>query len=173
MGGYPKVLRRWPVLLAIQGLVLVGVAQTDPRAAEPAAGAAPRTYVNPVYGRDFPDPAVLVYRGRFYAYATHKDDRGFQVMESPDLVNWQHRGGAFKPPWSSQHLWAPEVFAYRGRLYMTYSALNPTTRKHDIGIAVADSPLGPFLHAAILVKGDDNRIGVIDATLYFERDGAP
>jgi beta-xylosidase len=51
---------------------------------------------------------------------------------------------------------------------MTYSALHPETRKHDIGIAVAKSPLGPFEHKAILVRGGDNKVGVIDTTVYFE-----
>jgi beta-xylosidase len=131
------------------------------------------TYVNPVYARDFPDPHVLFHRGTFYAYATQADDRGFQVMESPDLVRWTHRGAAYKPPWSSRHYWAPEVIHHRGRLWMTYSALNPETGKHDIGIADASSPLGPFRHRAILVRGGDNRVGVIDATIFLERDGTP
>lgn len=132
-----------------------------------------RTYTNPVYARDFPDPHVLSYGGRFYAYATQKDDHGFQVMESTDLVRWTHRGAAYKPPWAKQHYWAPEVIAYRGRLWMTYSALNPRTGRHDIGIADASSPLGPFRHRAILVRGDRNRVGVIDTTVFIQRDGTP
>jgi arabinan endo-1,5-alpha-L-arabinosidase len=131
------------------------------------------TYTNPVYARDFPDPHVLVYRGKFYAYATHSSGYDFQVMESPDLVHWTHRGSAFCPPWSREHLWAPEVIRHRGVLYMTYSARNPETGKHDIGIATSADPLGPFTHRAILVRGDDNRIGVIDATIFFDKDGTP
>jgi beta-xylosidase len=131
------------------------------------------TYTNPVYARDFPDPHVLFYEGKFYAYATQRDDHGFQVMESPDLVRWTHRGAAYKPPWSSRHYWAPEVIRYRGRFWMTYSATNPATGKHDIGIAEAKEPLGPFQHRAILVRGDHNRVGVIDATIHMERDTTP
>ncbi|GIV14654.1 MAG: hypothetical protein KatS3mg022_0089 [Armatimonadota bacterium] len=56
------------------------------------------TYTNPVYARDFPDPHVLFYRGKFYAYATHSSGHDFQVMESPDLVHWTHKGSAFRPP---------------------------------------------------------------------------
>jgi beta-xylosidase len=56
---------------------------------------------------------------------------------------------------------------------MTYSALNPETRKHDIGIAAASDPVGPFEHKAILVRAGSNRIGVIDTTVFFDRDGAP
>ncbi len=131
------------------------------------------TYTNLVHGRDFPDPFVLAYRGKFYAYATQNSDAGFQVMDSPDLVRWTHRGASYKPPWSSAHYWAPEVVTHRGRFYMTYSALNPQTKKHDIAVATADNPLGPFTHRAILVRGDNNRVGVIDTTVFFDADQRP
>jgi len=138
-----------------------------------ALAAPPRTYTNPVWGRDFPDPHIIRWKGRFYAYATHSGPGGFQVMESRDLVNWTHRGGCFEPPWSREHLWAPEVAIHRGRLHMTYSATNPQTGKHDIGVAVASDPLGPFEHKAILVSAGDNRVGVIDTTVFFDRDRKP
>jgi beta-xylosidase len=131
------------------------------------------TYTNPVWARDFPDPHVLYYKGKFYAYATHTGPYGFQVMESPDLVRWTHMGTAFRPPWSKVHYWAPEVVHYRGQFYMTYSAENPQNKKHDIGIAVSDSPLGPFKHAAMLVKAPEGQRGVIDTTVFFDRDGSP
>lgn len=139
-------------------------------------GSAPlgeRTYANPVYARDFPDPHVVEYRGKFYAYATESGAKGFQVMESTDLVNWTHRGTAFTVPWSRVHYWAPEVIRYRNRFYMTYSALNPETGKRDIGIAVSDNPLGQFEHKAILVRAEENRLGVIDATIFFDKDRKP
>jgi beta-xylosidase len=131
-----------------------------------------KTYTNPVWAKDFPDPFLLEYKGKFYAYATETAGHRFQVMESPDLVHWTHRGTAFTVPWSNEHYWAPEVYFYREQFYMTYSARNPTTGKHDIGIATAKSPRGPFTHQAILARGDANRVGVIDATIYFE-SGTP
>jgi beta-xylosidase len=131
-----------------------------------------QTYTNPVWPKDFPDPQVIAWKGKFFAYATETRGFRFQVLESPDLVNWTHRGTAFTVPWSDAHYWAPEVFIYRGKFYMTYSALHPETKKHDIGIAVADQPVGPFEHKAVLVRGGDNRVGVIDATLFFEGKSA-
>ena len=137
-----------------------------------AADEPPPTYTNPVYARDFPDPAVLPYQGRFYAYATQTRGTGFQLMESPDLVRWTVRPLDFPVPWSNQHLWAPEVAERNGRFYLTYSALDPQTKKHHIAVATADSPTGPFRHQAILVRGDDNEVGVIDATIAFEPEAA-
>lgn len=133
-----------------------------------------QVYTNPVHSKDFPDPHVFTHDGRFYAYATQgSGHHGFQVMESTDLVTWTHRGIAFKPPWSEIHFWAPEVVKYRGQFYMTYSAKNPNTGRHDIGMAVAGSPLGPFEHRSILVSGGDNQAGVIDATVFFDVDNKP
>jgi beta-xylosidase len=130
-------------------------------------------YTNPVYDHDFPDPFVLEYHHKFYAYATESGAHGFQVMESNDLVHWDNHGLAFTPPWSTQHLWAPEVMHYRGKFYMVYSARNPETGKHDIGIAMASSPRGPFVQKAILASGNSNRVGVIDADLFIDKDKTP
>lgn len=129
------------------------------------------TYTNPVWAKNFPDPFVIRHDGLFYAYATQDTPEGFQVMQSPDLVRWTHRGTCFRPPWSDEHYWAPEVVELGGRFYMTYSARNPETGRHDIGVATATDPLGPFEHRAILVRGDDSNGGVIDATVFFDADG--
>ena len=166
------LLHSQTVLPLLAGLCLMAASAMAGAAPDPPAET-PRTYTNPVWERDFPDPFVLRWGDRFYAYATQNSAAGFQVMESPDLVRWTHRGACFKPPWASTHYWAPEVFAHRGQFALIYSALNPETRKHDIGIATAESPLGPFTHRAILVRGDANRVGVIDATLFFDHDGTP
>ena len=132
------------------------------------------TYTNPVWNKDFPDPFVLHYKSKFYAYATETGGhKGFQVMESPDLVNWKHKGVAFKPNWSEVHYWAPEVFERGGTFYMTYSAENPKTKKHDIAIATSDNPLKGFVQRAVLVRGDDNKVGVIDATIFVDTDKTP
>jgi beta-xylosidase len=130
-------------------------------------------YQNPIWNQDFPDPFVLAWDGKFYAYATETRVTGFQVMESRDLVKWEHKGVALKVPWSKKHYWAPEVVHYRGKFYMTYSAENPANKKHDIGIAIASNPLGPFEHAAKLVEAESGQRGVIDATIFFEADGSP
>ena len=133
-----------------------------------------QTYTNPVWNRDFPDPFVLKYNNKFYAYATETGGyKGFQVMESSDLVHWAHKGVAFKPNWSEVHYWAPEVLERDGTFYMTYSAENPKTKKHDIALATSKNPLSGFVQRAVLVQGDNNRVGVIDATIFIDSDKTP
>lgn len=150
---------RWTVI------AMLLTANVSARADGPTA-----TYTNPVWARDFPDPFIIRHEGTFYAYGTQNSPDGFQVMSSPDLVHWTHRGACFRPPWSNDHYWAPEVVEHEGRFYMTYSALNHTTNYHDIGVAVAEHPLGPFEHSAILVHGDETNGGVIDTDVFLDTD---
>lgn len=133
----------------------------------------PPTFTNPIYANDFPDPFVLAHRGRYYAYGTQTRGTGFQLLESADLVHWAPRKLDFPVPWARDHYWAPEVFGRGGKFYLTYSALDPETKKHQIAIATADNPAGPFTHRAILVRGDDNEVGVIDATIALDDGGRP
>src|SRR5262249_53701040 len=132
----------------------------------------PATYTNPVYPHDFPDPHVIRAGDRYFAFGTQARGTGFQLLESADLVHWTPRALELPSPWARDHYWAPEVAEHQGKYYLTYSALDPESRKHHVAIATADAPTGPFTHRAILVRGDNNRVGVIDATLVFD-DGQP
>ena len=152
-------------LLALLFLLLIVPGQASAQDAAPS-------YINPVYGKDFPDPFVLAEGGKYYAYATQTRGTGFQLMESPDLVHWTSRVLDFPIPWSREHYWAPEVVHHGNTYYLTYSARDPASKKHHIAIATADRPTGPFSHRNLLVRGDDNETGVIDATHFFEPGGA-
>ncbi|HJR06488.1 MAG TPA: glycoside hydrolase family 43 protein [Pyrinomonadaceae bacterium] len=103
------------------------------------------TYLNPVYGRDFPDPFILKHCGEYWAYSTGfwRDGRAFGVMHSRDLVNWRELAGALAPL-AGEHpcYWAPEVVYENGRFLMYYSVGNE--RRMHIRVAVADNPAGPF-----------------------------
>ena len=151
-------------------LILIALAATP--AGRLVAQDAPPTYTNPVWAKDFPDPFVLAVGGKYYAYATQTRGTGFQLMESTDLVHWDYKILDFPIPWSDEHYWAPEAVARNGKFYLTYSALDPKMRKHHIAVATADKPTGPFQHHDLLVRGDDNEVGVIDATHFFEPDGS-
>ena len=166
----PPARRIWrrPRLLAV-GVVL---AQGFIACAIALAQDAPPTYTNPVYPKDFPDPFVLVDGGKYYAYGTQTQGTGFQLMESNDLVHWTSRVLEFPIPWAEEHYWAPEVVRRNNQYYLTYSALDPASRKHHVAVATADRPTGPFTHRGLLVRGDSNKVGVIDATHFFEPDGS-
>jgi GH43 family beta-xylosidase len=103
------------------------------------------TYLNPVYGRDFPDPFILKHCGEYWAYCTGfwRDGRAFGVMHSTDLVHWRELAGALAPL-AGEHpcYWAPEVVYENGRFLMYYSVGNE--KLMHIRVAVADNPAGPF-----------------------------
>lgn len=137
------------------------------------------TFQNPVWNKNFPDPFIVQDGDTFYAYATQ--DRiskgGFQIMSSPDLVNWTHLGGIGHLDWSTEHLWAPEIYKWNGKWYLFYSAKDRQSGKRDLAVSVGDKPTGPFKFVSKLVIGtsvnsgsDDN--GAIDPNIYVE-NGKP
>lgn len=131
-------------------------------------------FTNPVWGRDFPDPYIVQDGKTFFAFATHNSSAGFQVMSSEDLVNWKHLGGVNVPDWSDDQLWAPEVYKWKGKWYMFYSARDRQSRKRDLAVSVADSPKGPYKFVAKLIPGESENPGTdgngaIDPNIYVEK----
>lgn len=139
--------------------------------AAPAAGAKPaRTYRNPVLDRIGPaDPHVLRHDGRYYLYPT-TDGKGYDVFVSDDLVHWEQRPKCYTDPRGGA--WAPDVFHHRkgdGRFYLYYTVSREAGAgglNKVIGVAVGDSPLGPFVDRGNLADT------AIDAHLFEDSDGA-
>ena len=95
------------------------------------------TYQNPI--AQGADPFILLHAGKYYLYSTNDPD-GYRVLESDDLVSWTDRGYCLHKDnvQGSHWFWAPEIKEKNGRFYMIYSS------EEHLGVAVADSPLGPF-----------------------------
>ncbi len=111
--------------------------------------------------------------GYFYAYATSDSvgAYGFLAWRSNDLVNWQSMGMAFEPQpgtWGTRLYWAPEVIYNDGKYYMYYTAADNlafnATGKENIGLAVADSPAGPFVQWTGTTQ-DNRTVGMNDVFL--------
>ena len=47
-------------------------------------------------------------------------------------------------PWATGNAWAPTIIERDGKYYFYFSGHNPTYNRKTIGVAVADSPEGPF-----------------------------
>lgn len=138
------------------------------------------TYVNPVFRPVLADPSVLYDNGYFYAYGT-EDNWGNEgghklvpIVKSKDLVNWELIGNAFtsKPNWKSAGgIWAPDVAQVNGKFHMYYSFSTWGDPDPGIGLAIADTPQGPFIDQGKLFLSSE--IGVhnsIDA-FYIEDNG--
>ena len=97
------------------------------------------------------DPSVITVGDTFYLYATDASEgyncTSIRVWSSKNLSDWKEVGKAFVPAedaWAVDRLWAPEVIAVDGQYYMYYSGYNSTTEVMGIGVAVSNSPTGPF-----------------------------
>jgi beta-xylosidase len=143
------------------------------------------TYVNPVWDRDFPDPAVLRVGATFYAYATQGGDDNIQTLHSSDLVHWRAGHDALPTVgrWaSSGNTWAPEVITLGNRYVMYYVAHSQAADKQCIGRATAAQPAGPFVdrssapivcQAALGGSIDPDPVRAADGQLYlyWKNDG--
>lgn len=133
-----------------------------------------RTYTNPVYPHYFADPFVLEHHGDYYAYGTSGrptlEDRAFEVLHSTDLVTWTSLGGALEPPEGigGRDFWAPEVAFSAGTFYMYYSA-GLGDKGHQLRVATASLPEGPFRDLGRVLTGDDPF--TIDAHPFCDDDG--
>lgn len=91
------------------------------------------------------DPQIVLFEGKYYCYATHGSD-GFDVWMSDDLCTWKGPIRCFDAAksWGKSHFWAPEVVYHNGRFVMHYTAMSRELNSLRLGVAVADSPTGPF-----------------------------
>lgn len=135
------------------------------------------TFTNPVPVA-FGDPYILQGAdGKYYMYGTKGADKGYCAYVSDNLSDWKDLGFVYEKndnSWGVANFWAPEVYEIKGKYYMLYSAdwkVNPTNELENfrIGVAVADTPAGPFkdlMDRPIFDPG----YPVIDGNLLFEGD---
>ena len=112
---------------------------------------------NPVIQTHFtPDPAPMIYKGKMYLY-TGDDQPGFDfytmtkwhVYSSDDMVNWTDHGSPISLEsftWARDRAWAAQCVERNGKFYW-YICAQTVDNNMAIGVAVADSPTGPFKDA--------------------------
>lgn len=131
------------------------------------------TYQNPLSIKNIGDPFVLrAPDGLWYCYATSIQD-GFLAWTSPDLVQWQEAGYVYhrRPDsWGESDFWAPEVVFYQEKYFMHYTARWGANQSLRMGVAVSDSPLGPFVDVFNRPLFDFG-YAVIDGHVFFDEDG--
>jgi beta-xylosidase len=150
--------------MALLATLLLFSATISARAALYKPAPASATYVNPVIAQTTPDPAIIkALDGYYYTIATSDFWQGgafhiLPIYRSTDLVHWTFVGDSFpaRPAWvqSTAGLWAPDLQYYNHKYYMYYTAsdTNPlpkygSTGGTAIGVAIADTPAGPWTDA--------------------------
>ena len=131
-------------------------------------------YRNPVHGTYFADPFVMLAPesgSRYVAIGTGavQDGKVFEVLLSDDLVSWRSLGGALEPPAGlGGDCWAPEVAQSDGRWWMYYSCGEDDVG-HSLRVAVADSPVGPYVDLGLDLTPDERF--AIDPHPFQDDDG--
>lgn len=136
------------------------------------------------------DPAVLVDGGRVYLF-TGRDEappegkdyvmHEWRVFSTCDMVNWQDHGVPVKArdfAWAKGRAWASDVVKRHGRYWFYSTVEHATVPGFSIGVAVSDSPTGPFVDArgSALITNDmttqtDIAWDDIDPGVFVDDDG--
>ena len=131
------------------------------------------------------DPSAHIFNGRIYIYPSHDVDGGEAFddlgghfcMEDYHVFSMDRPGGEVTDhgpalhvndvPWAEKQMWAPDAAEKDGKYYLFFPA-----KGYDgifrIGVAVGDSPEGPFVPQPEAIKGSFS----IDPAVFKDDDGA-
>ena len=130
------------------------------------------------------DPAPLVYHDTVFLYTSHDEDYalGFEMFNwllysSTDMVNWTDHGiiAGVKDPnktfkWADGHsAWAPQCVVRDDKFYLYCPTIYQG--KMAIGVAVSNSPYGPFVDAIGKPLISRSNPGDYDPTVFIDDDG--
>ncbi|MBX4179091.1 family 43 glycosylhydrolase [Streptomyces geysiriensis] len=131
---------------------------------------------SPVLPGLYADPDVRYVDGRYWIYPTTDGFPGwsgtrFKAFSSRDLVHWTDHGVILDlgpdVSWADGNAWAPAIAERDGKYYFYFCA------EQQIGVAVADSPAGPFkdaLGGPLVGKGRFSG-QMIDPSVFTDDDG--
>ena len=126
-------------------------------------------YRNPILPDYHADPEILYSNltKKYYIYSTTDGYPGwggwtFNVFSSTDLINWTDEGQVLdvksdQVKWARGNAWAPAAIEVKQKdgsyKYYLYFSADAGNRK-EIGVAVSDSPTGPFVDAGAPIVSD-------------------
>ncbi|GAB2632223.1 glycoside hydrolase family 43 protein [Belliella aquatica] len=135
---------------------------------------------NPIIQTSFTaDPAPMVYNDKVYLYTSHDEDEStwftmndWRLYTTDDMVNWTDHGAVLSYKdfsWGKMNAWAPQCTERDGKFYM-YVPITDKNNQNGIGVAVSDSPYGPFIDplGKPLIS---NSSADIDPTVFVDDDG--
>jgi hypothetical protein len=146
---------------------------------------------NPIISDIFTaDPTAIVHGDTVYLYAGQDESpgRGYRMFRwvtysSKDMNTWTSHGSLLSPrdfSWArGDEAWASHVIEKNGKFYWYVSTEHNTSKRGKaIGVAVSDSPIGPFKDArgSALITADMTSNGGhgwedIDPAVFTDTDG--
>ena len=131
------------------------------------------------------DPSAHFFNGKIYIYPSHDIDAGeafddlgshfamedYHVLSMDSIDSEAVDNGIAlhvdDVPWASRQMWAPDAAHKDGKYYLFFPA-----KGYDeifrIGVAVSDSPVGPFTPQPEAIKGSFS----IDPAVFQDEDGS-
>lgn len=138
---------------------------------------------NPIFKERYtPDPAPFVHGDTVYCFTGHDEDganyftmKNWQLFTTTDMKHWEPHGivldlSVFKWARQDDNAWAGQCVERNGKWYWYVAVEDTAKHVHGIGVAMADSPYGPY-HDSIgrpLVPGN---WGFIDPSVFVDNDG--
>lgn len=142
---------------------------------------------NPISDGWYADPDGIKVGSTYWIYATvsvaFPTQGSFDAFSSTDLAqgNWEPHPSVFTSSagsqWAKHSFWAPCVVERAGKFYLYYTANNPVEAaeaQSGIGVAVADTPGGPFVDLVDgpIVGTRVNGANPMDQMVFRDDDGA-
>jgi hypothetical protein len=130
------------------------------------------------------DPSAHVFNGKIYIYPSHDiesgipfDDLGSHfAMEDYHVLSMENPGGDIADhgvalhvkdvPWAEKQMWAPDAAFKNGKYYLYFPAKRPDG-VFQIGVAIGNSPAGPFTPEADAIINSYS----IDPAVFCDDDG--
>lgn len=131
------------------------------------------------------DPSAHVFNGKIYIYPSHDIDAGIPFNDNGDHFGMEDYhvlrldtpeseaidcGVALHVkdvPWAERQMWAPDAAEKDGKYYLYFPAKRPDGI-FQIGVAISDTPEGPFTPQPEAIKGSYS----IDPAVFKDEDGA-
>lgn len=152
-----------------------------------------KTSGNPIAEDWYADPEGAVFGDEYWIYPTYSAEYAkqlhFDAFSSKDLVTWEKHPNVLNTTaikWAKQAMWAPAIIEKDRKYYLFFSANdvqrpsrpgwdenNTINHSGGIGVAVADSPGGPFKDYLGKPLIDDfyNDAQPIDQFVFKDTDG--
>ena len=138
-------------------------------------------YENPIRTDPIRDPQIIKVGKTWYmtgtAYPFFEGTAlgpipGVKLWSSTNLTDWKLESLILAPSkdhWYKKRFWAPELFPYKGKWYLTFACPNgdAANATQSIGLAVADKITGPYR----VLTEDKPLTDGNDATLFQDDDG--
>ncbi|AWG23228.1 alpha-N-arabinofuranosidase [Flavobacterium faecale] len=131
------------------------------------------------------DPSAHVFNGKIYIYPSHDIEAGIPFndngdhfgMEDYHVISMDSPTGEAKDnglalhvkdvPWAERQMWAPDAATKNGKYYLYFPAKR-ANGIFQIGVAISDSPVGPFIAEPEAIEGSYS----IDPAVFCDDDGS-